>query len=137
MLMRDPVDGTIKSFFLFTDLAIRAMGEFKLECTVVDMTRCLERQFCCLARLISEDGDDRSFIYQSESICRSDEAGTDGDSTASPLFQENLRGSKLSTGQFLFDPRDGASKLFFLFTDLAIRAIGVFRIECTIVDVQL
>ncbi|KAJ3334957.1 hypothetical protein HDU91_002433, partial [Kappamyces sp. JEL0680] len=39
MLMRDPVDGTIKSFFLFTDLAIRAMGEFRLECTVVDMTR--------------------------------------------------------------------------------------------------
>jgi hypothetical protein len=76
--------------------------------------------------LISSSGDDRSTLVLNDDLEESKQ-------TSNP-FETNLRGSKLAKGLALIDPQDGISKIFFLFSDLSVRAMGEYRIELTAFD---
>ncbi|KAJ3368686.1 hypothetical protein HDU91_000392 [Kappamyces sp. JEL0680] len=90
--------------------------------------------FLCTTRIISEDGLDRSFVINSD-LGYSLEVDPAKDVLSSPRYQENLRGTRQTNAIPLLDPLDNKKKLFFVYTDLSVRVMGDFRIECSVVNI--
>lgn len=80
------------------------------------------------------DGLDRSFVINSD-LGYSLEVDPAKDVLSSPRYQENLRGTRQTNAIPLLDPLDNKKKLFFVYTDLSVRVMGDFRIECSVVNI--
>lgn len=51
-------------------------------------------------------------------------------------YQVNLRGTKTNCGKVLRDPGTGLESLFFVFNDLAVRTMGVYRLQAFVFDMD-
>ncbi|KAI8895230.1 velvet factor [Globomyces pollinis-pini] len=52
------------------------------------------------------------------------------------LVQNSLLGNEPIYGTVLTDPDDGLQHIFFVFPNLSVRYSGVFRLCCTVVDLE-
>ncbi|KAJ3344500.1 hypothetical protein HDU91_000217 [Kappamyces sp. JEL0680] len=82
----------------------------------------------CQATLYSDDeSGDRSVVLV--------EPGED--SQVTPGIYPNLRGQRQATCELWRSPLDDSKQLYFVFPDLSIRAMGVYRIVCQAFDMAL
>jgi hypothetical protein len=85
-----------------------------------------ESRFICHLSLIATETDEDTTILQKNQtmyVMR----------TEKPTHY-NLVGPRTISNCILFDPDDGVSKIFFVCTELGIRAPGEYRIRCHIID---
>jgi hypothetical protein len=87
---------------------------------------------CSLSLIDSETTDDRNAVQRPKR--KNATPGTGINSNGDYYF--NLIGTKTSTAAALYDPEDKQHKYFVVFHDLRIRVRGLYRIKCTICDIQ-
>ena len=81
------------------------------------------RRLLCHVSLRSTDSACEKFFFKSEN-----DLGKE--------FMVNLIGDQVSTGDILLDPIDNESKLFFTFTNLSIRLMGKYSLDCKVYDLD-
>jgi hypothetical protein len=82
---------------------------------------------------VDEFGADCSLIPGSDRPPKKNKKGT---IAANRDFLPTLVGQRTIPCTLLLDPEDGEKKLFFVYTDISPRIVGIFKLRCDIMDMN-